>query len=908
LIGQQILHYEITTKLGAGGMGEVYRATDTRLNREVAIKVLPTAFVQDTERLARFEREAKVLASLNHANIAAIYALESVGEGLAPPQEGTSPSPTDGDENVGAPLVGAQSVNFLVMELVDGQDLSEHLAGGSIPADEALKIAHQIALALQAAHAQSIVHRDLKPANIKITPDGQVKVLDFGLAKAWDRPASSDLTRSPTLTAQMTQAGAILGTASYMSPEQARAQDVDKRADIWSFGVVFFEMLAGGRIFSGDTVTDILGAIVHKAPDWDRLPPNLPSSIRRLLHRCLEKDLDKRLQDIGDARIEIEEVLEGGPASEADQTPEAKQPTPRWLPWAVATAALALAAWSLLDRPAPVTEPAERAQIDRLTLLLPETQRIHYQGQSVAISPDGRTVAYCANSEHVNRIHVRPLDRLDSVPLEGTEGCSMVFFSPDGQAIAFFQGAQLFKVPLSGGAPMRISGGGGYPVGASWADDDSIVFVGAWGTSMSRVPTGGGEPEYLTSLDPEAGGDAHLWPEALPGSKTALYTVWSAAHGGQTAIHAYSFGSGNSRMLLENARSPRYSETGHLLFMRGDQLMAVGFDPDAVETVGSPSPLATDVRLYSNSYGATFDVSDEGTLVYQGGGTWEQKRRIAGVDRNGNVVPAVEDERDFTGPAISSDGSRVVVTVRGSVFTIWIYDFAAATRTKLQQDADNGAAVWLPGGKEIVYWSNLDGPYAVYRKNVDGSSQPELVSRPPIGDVSTIDVSPDGRTLVYENRSSRRPTVLAHVDLHSGGEPAIFLDDESNRSSPAFSPDSRWLAFVSDESGQPEVHVAAFPGPGPNWMISSGGGSLPKWSPDGRELYYVQDDQFFAVEVELDEQLRLGKSEALFESDRLLDSYSVAPDGRFLMLERVEDEGAERHQLNIVLNWPAALP
>ncbi len=358
MIGTKLLHYEIGAKLGEGGMGEVYRATDTRLGREVAIKVLPPAFVEDAERLARFHREAQLLASLNHPNIGGIYGFEA-----------------------------SEAQHFLVLELIEGETLAERQAGGSLPVEEALELARQIAEALQVAHARGIVHRDLKPANIKITPEGQAKVLDFGLAKAWEQPSDADLSLSPTLTAQMTQAGVILGTASYMSPEQARAQDVDKRADIWSFGVVLFEMLAGGRIFPGDTVTDILGAIVHKDPDWNRLPPNLASGVRRVLRRCLEKDRDQRLQDIGDARIEIEEALEGGGIEEVAGPVGQGSGVQRWLPWAVALAAVAVAAWALLSGGSPGSSAPVIDELNKVSLIFPESQRLIYEGQAAAYLP-----------------------------------------------------------------------------------------------------------------------------------------------------------------------------------------------------------------------------------------------------------------------------------------------------------------------------------------------------------------------------------------------------------------------------------------------------------------------------------------------------------------------------------------
>jgi len=876
LIGQSLLHYEITAKLGEGGMGEVYRAKDGRLGRDVAVKVLPEMFVADPERLARFEREAQLLAALNHPNIGAIYGLEE-----------------------------ANDKRFLVLELIDGETLGERLAGGSMPVEDALGLARQIAEALQVAHARGIVHRDLKPANIKITPQGQVKVLDFGLAKAWDQPNEADLSLSPTLTAQMTQAGVILGTASYMSPEQARAQDVDKRADIWSFGIVLFEMLAGGRIFPGNTVTDILGAIVHKEPDWDRLPPNLASGVRRLLRRCLEKDRDQRLQDIGDARIEIEEAIEGGGIEETVASAGPRAGALRWLPWAVATVAAALAVWATMSRQSPTPSTLVFDEPKKVSLIFPESQRLNYEGQVAAVSPDGRSVAYCAESGGETSLYLRRLDSRDSTLVEDTQGCHHAFFSADGEWVGMVLGRELFKVRLSGGTPVRITSAGGSAVGASWGDDDAIVFAGAWGAGLARVPAAGGERELLTTPDLESGDSAHIFPEVLPGSKTVLYTAWSPAQGGHTRIMALATNSGESRMLLENARVPRYSETGHLLFMRGDHLMAVTFDPDAVETLGPPFVLATNIRLYSDSYGAVFDVSDEGTLVYQGGGRWEQRRSLMWVDRNGESSPAIEDRRDFTTPDLSPDGDRILVTVRGSVFSIWVYDLAAGTRTKLPQEADNGGAVWLASGVDIAYWSNKDGPYGVFTRSLDGDSSESPGSFPPEGDVGSLAASPDGRHLMFTNRSSGRESLLALVELSEGGEPTFFRREQNNKEAPAFSPDGRWVAFVSDETGDSEVHVAPFPGPGANLMISSGGGGEPRWSRDGRELYYVRGQQLFAVQVDLGDQVRVGDTELLIESDWPIDGYAVAADGRFLMVERVEEEGAERHQLNVVLNWPA---
>jgi serine/threonine-protein kinase len=878
MIGKSLLHYEVTGRLGEGGMGEVYRATDTRLGREVAVKVLPPAFVEDEERLARFHREAQLLASLNHPNIGGIFGLEQSDE-----------------------------QHFLVLELIEGETLGERLASGSLPIAETLELSRQIAEALQVAHARGIVHRDLKPANIKITPEGQVKVLDFGLAKAWDQPSDANLSLSPTLTAQMTQAGVILGTASYMSPEQARAQDVDKRADIWSFGIVMFEMLAGGRIFPGQTVTDILGAIVHKEPDWDRLPANLSSGVRRLLRRCLEKDRDQRLQDIGDARIEIEEALAGGGVEEV----LAPAPAPRsrqLLPWAVAILAIAVAGWTFMSRGASTSIAGGSEYADQVSVIFPESHRLSYDGHAAAISPDGRTLAYCALAGGDRQLFIRRLESRESSAVEGSRGCRSTFFSPDGEWIGIIGSNEILKVRTSGGTPVRLIELGGFPVGASWADDGSIYFVGTWGSGMTRIPVDGGEREQVSMPDVESGDSAHIFPEALPGSRTVLYTAWSAAEGGQTRILALDVASGESQPLLDDARVPRYSETGHLLFVRGDYLMAIKFDPEEVEVQGTPFILATNVRLYSENYGAVFDVSDEGSLVFQGGGRWVEERALVWVDREGETTRAVDDLRDYSLANISPDGDRLLVTVRGTVFTIWVYDLAAGTRTKLSQEGDNGGAIWMPGGNEILHWSNqVGGRYGVFRMVVGGGAPTQRVAIPEEGDVNTIAVSPDGEHVIYSSRASGRQVVLSLLNLSGAEEPSFFLRDRSNKNEPAFSPDGRWVAFTSDESGLTEVHVAPFPGPGANVMISSGGGRTPRWSADGRELFYHLGPKLFGVQIDTGDQVSVGKTEMLLDFASPILTYDVAPDGRFLFVEPVEQEGPDGHQLNLIQNWPAVL-
>ncbi|MDA2924712.1 serine/threonine-protein kinase, partial [Acidobacteria bacterium AH-259-L09] len=630
MIGKTISHYKILEKLGEGGMGEVYRAEDTSLGREVAIKVLPDLFAHDPQRLARFEREAKLLASLNHPNIAAIYSFEH-----------------------------ADGLHFLVLELVEGETLAERLTTGPVPVEEALQVCRQIAEGVEAAHEKGVIHRDLKPANVKITPQGKVKVLDFGLAKALEGEAPpADISHSPTLTEEMTRSGVILGTAAYMSPEQARGKTVDKRADMWAFGCVLYECLVGRQVFGGETVTDIIGAIVHKEPDWSALPENTPWNIPALLRRCLKKDSNLRLRDIWDARIEIEEALSEPAAVSPIGVISAVQPAP-WklaIPWSFA-AAIALIAtvaiWSL-------TRPEPRS-ITRFEMVLPPTQQLTGPGRhQVAFSPEGKHLVYAAN----NQLYLRGLDQLEATPIRGTESnARSPFFSPDGQWVGFYADGQLKKVSISGGAPVTLCDARN-PYGASWEPNDTMVF-GQGPEGIFQVSSTGGTKELLISVDSTKDESAH-GPQILPGRKAILFTLRSGGGTWDDAqIVVQWLETGEQKVLSPGGRDARYVPTGHLVYAQAGTLLAVPFDLGSLEVTGGPVPIVEGVRDAGNPTGAAqFSFSRLGSLVCIAG-SHEIERTLVWVDRRGGSQPVTKEKRWFKHARFSPNRQHLALHVQG---------------------------------------------------------------------------------------------------------------------------------------------------------------------------------------------------------------------------------------------------
>lgn len=731
--GTVLLHYTLVEKLGEGGMGVVWKALDTSLDREVAIKVLPEALSQDVDRLARFEREAKLLAGLNHPNIAAVYSVHQV-----------------------------EGMRFLAMEFLPGEDLAQRLARGPLPVAEALRLALQIAEALEAAHDSGVIHRDLKPANIVVTPEGRVKVLDFGLAKAFD-PATassqSDLFLSPTVTSGGTMAGVILGTPGYMSPEQARGQAVDRRADIWAFGCVVVEMLTARRVFSGDTVSDTLAAVLKSEPDWATLPSGTPPEVRRLLMCCLRKDPARRLRDAGDVRVLVEESIAGGDYPLETTTGSAR--TGR-IPWVVA-GLLALLSIFLLWT-VQGSDPAPRTGEPRhLALRLPQDLEldVNNESQTVAISPDGAHIAFVGNADGEVRLYVQALDGSRAVAVKGGERASHPFFSPDSQSIAFFAQGKLRKVSLRGGSPIDLMDSG-INRGGVWLDDGSIILAGGTSSGLVRVSAAGGPAETLTSPDPEANERTHRWPTLLPDGKTVLFTIGTVDKPGNyedADIGALSLETGERRVIYHGASMARYVSTGYLLIGKEGSLLAVPFDLQRLEATGDAVLVMQNVAGEASSGILFFDVSREGTLVYAERDPHATELKLVWVDREGNLERLPAPLRDYRSPRISPDGNRIAVAIgpgEGRKSDVWIYDIPSETLARLTFDQSSANPVWSRDGRHLAYNSRENGKSFLAQKPADGSGERDFLLS--LGDsVPRLPASftLDGKHLVYTDQRGR---------------------------------------------------------------------------------------------------------------------------------------------------------
>jgi Tol biopolymer transport system component len=830
--GTRLGSYEVVAQIGAGGMGEVYQAHDTKLGRDVAIKVLPEAFAHDADRLSRFQREAKMLAALNHPNIATIYGLEQ--------SNGTS---------------------YLVMELVAGETLAERVKrDGAIPIEEALAIAKQIAEALEAAHEKGIIHRDLKPANVKVTPEGKVKVLDFGLAKAFAGDATSeDIGNSPTLSMAATMQGVILGTAAYMSPEQARGKAVDKRTDIWAFGCVLYELLTGKQTFHGEDVTDILAAVVRAEPDWQALPAATPLKVRNLLRRCLQKDRRQRFHDAADVRIEIEEALAAPSGVEATASAPSARSWRERVAWPVVAGVLALIAIALsiglvLRMPKPPQSMRLSAEIGVDASLYTGS------GASVILSPDGTRLALVATgADQKRRIYLRSLDQLQATALSGTEGAINHFFSPDGQWLGFFADGKLKKISAQGGAAIILcdapNGRGG-----SWGEDGTIVFVPEFRGALSKVSSAGGTPQPLTTLDKQAGEITQRWPQVLPGGKAVLFTSSRTAGTGggfeDAEIVMYSMDSGQRKTVQRGGFYARYLPSGHLVYMHEGTLFAVPFDLKRQEVTGQPAPVLEGVVTAPDNGGAQSSFSETGNLVYVAGRAGGQNLSIYWMDREGKFTPLRETPGDYHNLAFSPDGKRLALEISdGKRTDIWVNEWERDALTRLTFGGEaNSFPVWTPDGQRITY-SSVDkgGTYNLWWIRADGAGDAQRL---------TESKSPqyarswrfDGKVLAFYQTIPTYDIMTLSIEGNekSGwkpGEPKPFLSSPFIEQSPAFSPDGRWIAYHSTESGSFEVYVRPFPGPGGKWQISTGGGYIPKWSGNGKELFYrtVADNKIMVV-------------------------------------------------------------
>jgi serine/threonine-protein kinase len=894
LIGQTLSHFRITAKLGEGGMGEVYRAEDTKLDREVAIKVLPEAVASDPDRLTRFEREARALAALDHPNIAAIF---EVGEAALTRLPGSSPDSE-------AEIVGEKTVHFLVMQLAEGETLAERLARGPVPVGEAMPVALQIAAALEAAHEKGIIHRDLKPANVKVTEDGQVKVLDFGLAKAMETEpiggVAGDLTASPTLTAQMTHTGMILGTAAYMSPEQAKGQIVDKRADIWAFGVVLFEMLTGKRLFAGQSLTEVLARVVERGPDFADLSADLPAQVVRVLRLCLRKDPKARLRDIGDARLELESALSEPEPMPGKDLPRSRRATWRFLAWGSLALLAGIALGHFVGR---FGRTSSSSAVTRVEIGMPADQWFQWIDQVVAMSPDGRQLVYST----IGPLYLRSLDRAEAIPIPGTEGARSPFFSADGDWIAFWADGHLKKVHIGGGVPINLCPARS-PYGATWTRDGRILFSQRY-AGIFEVLADGGEPQLLIQLDSTKGEVAFYGPQLLPDGGTVLFTLLGAGKNWKGAsIVAQRLDSGERRVLIEGGADGRYVPTGHLVFAHGSTVQAMLFDPKDLKVRGSPVPILEGVwHAYLWDSGASrFSFSATGSLAYIPESAPLQNK-LVWVDRLGVEDVLEMPARMYQHPRLAPDGTRIVVDTIDAM-DIWVYDLDRATMSRLTAEQAHLHPVWSADGSRIVFDANL-GQSLVW-KSADTAESPELLMTDRSNMLVPVSFSPDDRVLAFEVSEDYVSFDIAVLDLDGTGEPApLIASPEFKETSPMFSPDGHWMAFVSDETGQEEVYVQPYPGPGRRWLISTGGGKEPVWSPTGRELFYRAGKAMMAVPVRLGVDFAAEKPQQLFEGRYVSEplsahpTYDVSHDGqRFLMIKTVAPTDYPK-KIHLVLDW-----
>jgi serine/threonine-protein kinase len=903
MIGHRIGSYQITARLGEGGMGAVYRARDTKLNRDIAIKVLRPEVADDADRLARFGREAQILAALNHPNIAQIHGIED-----------------------------SQGVRALVMELVEGPTLAERIAARPMPLAEALPIAKQMADALEAAHGRGIIHRDLKPSNIVVRDDGTVKVLDFGLAKALDPvgPPDANASQSPTISLRATQAGIVLGTAAYMSPEQARGKAVDARADVWAFGCVLYEMLTGARAFRGDDATDTIVAVLSQEPDWRRLPA-AAAQVRPLVARCLNKDPRQRLQAIGDARIQIEELLAGGP----EQTASSEGLAPASARSVVLVAGAAMAggavmaalATFLVTRPAPSPRPLPV----RFEIVPSPAHALSVDG-GIAISADGRHIAYRALAAGgLAHLAVRSLDSLAGRMLAGPAEVRQPFFAPDGRSIGFFENpAGLRRVPLAGGPAVTVSrdevgSSWGTPLGASWGADNTIVYATAQSTGLLRVTAGGGEPAVLTAPDPAKGERYHLLPFVLPGGRGVLFTIGGLDQAELAQVAVLDLRTGEQRPLLRPGSHAQYVGTGHVVYMAGGALHAVGFDLDRLELSSEPVPIVDGVAMSTPFLGA-YSISRDGTLVYVPAHV-TPPRSLVWVDRSGRETPIPAPPHDYIQPTLSPDGTRVAVSVGDLQNKIHILDLASGNLTALTSGPGvDRQPVWTSDGQHIVFQSSRAGAFNLYAQAANGTGAVQRLTSGPDRQAPAW-VAPDGTGILGSERSSvtfgdivwfplpspvGQPGSSVGPDLRGASPVERLVNSPSVEFQPDVSPNGRYVAYFSMASGTPEIHVQPLRGSASGfWRVSTG--AQPRWARNGTELFYLAPDNVLvAVPVDTSKAaFTMGSPAKLFVVPVRGDVFG-APDydvdlkgQRFIVAKPVAtgDRTPSERRIVVVLSW-----
>ena len=869
--GTRLGSYEVISSIGAGGMGEVYRAHDTVLHRDVALKLVHPDFCHHPDSLARLRREARALAALNHPNVATLHELAELGDSCG-----------------------------LVMELVDGETLADTLRHRRLKVAETLRLAAQVAAALEAAHERGLIHRDLKPANIKITGDGNIKVLDFGLAKTEDD--SRDTGVAPTL---VTVSGTVLGTAPYMSPEQSRGAPVDRRTDVWAFGCVLYEMLTGRLAFDGRSRSDIIVAILEREPDWTLLPAETPTAVRRLLQRCLQKDLRRRFRDIGDARLELEDLASGTRASDAGGTPVAVA-APRgpwlrhaaWLAIGAALGALAGVVW----RPVPGREAAGEV---RFSISLPDDERIAATALgALAMAPDGRSVVYAVSRGTATQLLLRTLDSSTASPLPGTFGAISPFFSPDGQWVAYFAEGKLKKVAVHGGAPVvvcdAVDG-----LGGSWSSDGTIVFAAATGAGLHRVSADGGMPVRATELDQKRGEFSHRWPEFLPDGDTVLFTVGTVGEWDEAEIVAQSLSSGVRTTVLKGGTSPRFLLPGQLAYAHDGAVWVAAFDPRRLVLTGTSARALEGVATTVDG-AAQFAVSRTGATVYHPSVS-TSARRLVVVDGR-DQTPLAAPAHAYVTPRLSPDGRRVLLGVADHAEHVWSYDLSAGTLTQLTFDATNRAPIWFADGRRIAFASNRNGALNLFAAPADADGPTERLATS-----DSLQVpgswSPDGETLVFmeQHPSTGRDIWL----LRRGGARVVLVSTPADESAPRFSPDGRWIAYVSNESGQAEVYVRRTAASAVARKVSAAGGAEPVWRRDGGALYYRSEGRLLAVPMGAGAPAGAGR--VVFDGQTEPGTFdaagydTVTGVDRFLMIISAA-AGSAPAELRVILNWMPASP
>jgi serine/threonine protein kinase/Tol biopolymer transport system component len=887
-LGDRLGPYEILSALGAGGMGEVYKARDTRLDRTVAVKILPDALAADSQFRERFDREARAISQLTHPHICTVY---DVGV-----QQGTA---------------------FLVMEYLDGETLAERLTKGALPLADALRIAIQIADALSTAHRRGIIHRDLKPGNVMQTKAG-AKLLDFGLAKTGAPVvAGAGGSMVPTTPPHLTAQGTILGTFQYMAPEQLEGHEADARTDVFAFGAVVYEMVTGTKAFEGKSQASLMAAILERDPPLlSTIQPLTPPALDHVVQTCLAKDPDDRWQTAREVLRELTWTadrlahgLEGRDAQLA--SPRWRRPVPlvaAGLVGAVAALVASASVWMMR----PTASPASSG-VARLTIALPSGDQVvtlkaggGLQTPALALSPDGRLLVYVGIRDGRQQLYVRSLDSLESRPITGTDGATNPFFSPDGQWVGFFAQGKLRKVSVIAGA-VQVLCEASIAMGGSWGPDNSIYFAATNISGLSKVSASGGTAEAITKLDRSKGEVSHRWPQVLPGGKALLFTVWTGPGSDEREIDAQSLDSGQRHVLVRGGDTGRYVPTGHLVYARADAdaLMAVPMDLARLEVSGAPATLPEEVLSWGE--GAQYAVSDVGILLFLPGNAQRFERRLVWVDRKGTVEPLPAPARPYNNPAISPDGRRAVVDIEGGTWGTWIYDFSRTTLTPLSTRGSSQAPIWTPDGKRVAYRGTRTGFRNVFWKAVDSASEEERLTTKEGTSQTPGSFSSDGNWLAFSELSQATGADIwvLRMDDHTS-QP--FLATRFAEGNPRFSPDGRWLAYVSDESGRPEIYVQPFPATGDKWPISTDGGTEPVWSRTGRELFYVNGDTLMAVDITTQPTFAARSPRLLFQgryglSPTASSGYDVSPDGqRFLRVQATRPEPPAT-QINVVMNW-----